>query len=200
MIMRYEIKNALNKTYYYRNELKEFGCRFKKTGQYSGYWYINTEDQFLANRLQAFCNKNHLAILEIDSSYSRNSHYRDDFFAQNKPIMKNNQPYYRCSYCGRLISKNKITVDHLYPIDKVRNSNYRSLNRKLLKKFDIEDINDCKNLVAACSSCNKRKSKKTGLWIIRGYFGKYHLFWKTIYLLLVIFCIIGVITIYINYN
>lgn len=62
--MRYEIKNALNKTYYYRNELKEFGCRFKKTGQYSGYWYINTEDQFLANRLQAFCNKNHLAILE----------------------------------------------------------------------------------------------------------------------------------------
>ena len=53
--MRYEIKNGKNKTYYFKNELKEFGCQFKKTGKYSGYWYLNTDDQFLANRLQAYC-------------------------------------------------------------------------------------------------------------------------------------------------
>lgn len=47
--MRYEIKNGKNKTYYFKNELKEFGCQFKKTGKYSGYWYLNTDDQFLAN-------------------------------------------------------------------------------------------------------------------------------------------------------
>ncbi len=28
--MRYEIKNGKNKTYYFKNELKEFGCQFKK--------------------------------------------------------------------------------------------------------------------------------------------------------------------------
>lgn len=53
--MRYEIKNGTNKTYYFRKKLKEFGCQFKKTGKYSGYWFLNTEDQLLANRLYAFC-------------------------------------------------------------------------------------------------------------------------------------------------
>ena len=96
----------------------------------------------------------------LESSYSRNAHYRADFFANNKPIIKNGKPYYRCVYCGRLFQKNQITIDHLYPIHKVKNSSFRNINRELLKKFDIEDINDCKNLVAACSSCNKRKSKK----------------------------------------
>lgn len=171
--MRYEIKNGKNKTYYFKNELKEFGCQFKKTGKYSGYWYLNTEDQFLANRLQAYCLKKGLTFLILESSYSRNAHFRADFFANNKPIIKNGKPYYRCVYCGRHFQKNQITIDHLYPIHKVKNSSFRNINRKLLKKLDIEDINDCKNLVAACSSCNKRKSKKTGLWLIRGYLGKY---------------------------
>lgn len=70
--MRYEIKNGKNKTYYFKNELKEFGCQFKKTGKYSGYWYLNTEDQFLANRLQAYCLKKGLTFLILESSYSRN--------------------------------------------------------------------------------------------------------------------------------
>ena len=61
--MRYEIKNGKNKTYYFKNELKEFGCQFKKTGKYSGYWYLNTEEQFLANRLQAYCLKKRLTFL-----------------------------------------------------------------------------------------------------------------------------------------
>lgn len=63
--MRYEIKNGKNKTYYFKNELKEFGCQFKKTGKYSGYWYLNTEDQFLANRLQAYCLKKRINFLDI---------------------------------------------------------------------------------------------------------------------------------------
>lgn len=105
--MRYEIKNGKNKTYYFKNELKEFGCQFKKTGKYSGYWYLNTEDQFLANRLQAYCLKKGLTFLILESSYSRNAHYRTDFFANNKPIIKNGKPYYRCVYCGRLFQKIK---------------------------------------------------------------------------------------------
>ena len=84
------------------------------------------------------------------------------------------------------------TIDHLYPIHKVKNSSFRNINRELLKKFDIEDINDCKNLVAACSSCNKRKSKKTGLWLIRGYLGKYPLFWKIAYYVLILSLCLGI--------
>ena len=63
--MRYEIKNGKNKTYYFKNELKEFGCQFKKTGKYSGYWYLNTDDQFLANRLQAYCFKKRTDFFDI---------------------------------------------------------------------------------------------------------------------------------------
>jgi 5-methylcytosine-specific restriction endonuclease McrA len=196
--MRYEIKNGKNKTYYFKNELKEFGCQFKKTGKYSGYWYLNTDDQFLANRLQAYCLKKGLTFLILESSYSRNAHYRADFFANNKPIIKNGKPYYRCVYCGRLFQKNQITIDHLYPIHKVKNSSFRNINRELLKKFDIEDINDCKNLVAACSSCNKRKSKKTGLWLIRGYLGKYPLFWKIAYYVLILSLCLGILIMLFN--
>lgn len=193
--MRYEIKNGTNKTYYFRKKLKEFGCQFKKTGKYSGYWFLNTEDQFLANRLYAFCKKKGLTFMSIDSSYTRNAHYRADFFATNKPIIKDDKPYYRCVYCGKLVPKNKITIDHLYPIHKVKKSINRNFNRQMLKKFEIYDINDCKNLVPACSRCNKRKSKKTGIWLLRGYFGNNPIFWTMINVFLVLFCIIGILII-----
>lgn len=198
--MRYEIKNGCNKTYYCRKELKDFNCLFKKTGKYTGYWYIDTEDQFLANRLQAFCLKNNLTFIPVESSYSRNSHYRNDFFLNNPPLIKNGKAYYRCVYCGRLFPKNQITVDHLFPVAKVKSSYNRNLYRKLLKKFEITNINDEKNLVPACLKCNKRKSKKTGIWLLRGIIGKYEIFWKILYYAILFLVLVGFLFIFLNYK
>lgn len=60
---------------------------------------------------------------------------------------------YICAYCFKPVKANKMNVDHIYP-------------------FDRGGSNKCWNLVAACERCNKKKSDKAGLWVVRGYFGK----------------------------
>lgn len=41
----------------------------------------------------------------------------------------------------------------------------------------MESINDLRNLVAACSRCNSKKSAKMGIWIIRGKIGRHQHLW-----------------------
>lgn len=38
--------------------------------------------------------------------------------------------------------------------------------QKILQVLKIEDVNDPKNLVCACYSCNARKSSKGGFWVL----------------------------------
>ena len=38
-------------------------------------------------------------------------------------------------------------------------------------------VNDIRNLAPACRDCNSKKSDKMGLWVIRGWLGKYKLYW-----------------------
>lgn len=53
-----------------------------------------------------------------------------------------------------------------------------------MKRMNIENINDQKNLVASCQLCNSRKGSKAGLWIIRGLLGRYYLSWIIFYITL----------------
>lgn len=138
--------------------------------------YIGTVNEKGLRKIQKLCNKFHYNY-KINNSYgTRSSNYRADFFNANKPILN----HYYCAYCGYLIPKNKITVDHLYPIG-VASKNVK-LQQKLKKKR-IYNINDTKNLVAACKSCNQKKGKKLGKWIRKGAKGR-HLWYCIIRMLI----------------
>ncbi len=134
-----------------------------------------------------FCLKTGISCDIIDENFVRNTSYRKDFFENNKPKYGNK---YRCIYCGRLFVKEKITVDHIYPVDAAK---YKA-NQVFLKLFGIKDINCLKNLGAACERCNKRKSAKTGMWVVKGIIGKSDFLWYVRYVLriLLILCLLFV--------
>jgi 5-methylcytosine-specific restriction endonuclease McrA len=122
-------------------------------------------------KIKEFCRKNRLKFLYDNEYGERSSDYRKTFFQNNTPV----NGKYMCVYCGRYYPKEKITVDHLYPANKV------SQNEKLqkrLKKQGIDSLNDTSNLVAACFCCNRRKSDKTGWWIFLGKIGRYKWLWR----------------------
>ena len=106
------------------------------------------------------------------SNYERSTDYRRQFLKHNKGIFGGGNFF--CSYCGRLLTPKKMTVDHLIPINKVKR---RGLARFFMKIRGIKNINDVNNLIPSCSHCNSRKSDKMGLWIIRGDIGKHNWYW-----------------------
>ena len=69
---------------------------------------------------------------------------------------------YMCAYCGKIIKKDKMEVDHVISVDLAAHSR---LYRLLL--FG-KNVNDTNNLVASCHACNRKKTNHGGLWIIRG--------------------------------
>lgn len=107
-----------------------------------------------------------------DDKYERSTNYRRIFLKNNKGVFHSGN--YLCSYCGKLITPQKMTVDHLIPINKVRR---RKIPRLIMWLRGIKNINDLNNLVPSCSSCNSQKSDKMGLWIIRGDIGKHPWYW-----------------------
>ena len=109
---------------------------------------------------------------KVEMYYTRSDDYRQDYFKNNKPIV---EAKYRCVYCGRKFPYRKITVDHLYPINKLM---YEQTTRDRAKLSGINGANDVQNLVAACRFCNTKKGTKMGLWILRGKIGRHEWFWK----------------------
>ncbi len=149
----------------YRWKLRRYGL------SYDGEKYTGNLSKRRYNHLRSFCSQNHLRI-RIDNGYGdRGTNYRQTYFKANKPFYRD---LYCCAYCGRIMRKRDITVDHIYPINQVRASiklqNY-------LKRHGIANVNDEKNLTPSCPRCNKQKSDKMGSWIIRGKIGKIQLLW-----------------------
>lgn len=132
-------------------------------------------------RVKEYCTKNGLTV-KIDNDFAeRSSNYRAMFFKTYEPQIGK---YYLCAYCGKLLTKEKVTVDHLYPIKKVKTS--QKVQQKF-RKMGYKDVNDPRNLVPACSKCNSRKAAKMGSWIIRGEIGRITRLWiirKTVRLLI----------------
>lgn len=106
-----------------------------------------------------------------DQRYERGGNYRSDFFNAAKPFWRN---YYFCIYCGRLVSKRKLQVDHIIPVHKAKTS---WMVKKILDVSKMEKgVNDPRNLGASCPKCNLMKGSKMGLWVIRGRIGKSNAF------------------------
>lgn len=151
----------------------------------AGEEYFGTVSEKNLRKIFEICKKYHLQYRINDNFSARSNDYRSIFFKNNTPSFRN---MYFCSYCGRLIGKDKVTVDHLYPVGAVKKS--ISLQKKLRKK-GIGNVNDCKNLVPACKKCNQRKSAKLGVWIIKGQIGRIQWLWKIRHVLrLLCFCVI----------
>lgn len=97
----------------------------------------------------------------MHKNFKRSESYRRDFIRHNPP--RNGR--YRCVYCGRQVKTDHMQVDHVIAVKRVeKNPLYRCCIH--------EDINELSNLVPACPKCNRKKSDKGGLWILRGKFWK----------------------------
>lgn len=111
--------------------------------------------------IKDYCRRNRLKY-RIGGDYGkRGTDYRRKYFEKNKPVFGK---YYLCTYCGRPVKRSKVTIDHIYPVNEVAH------NLKLQKKLTrigYQDVNDVRNLVPACETCNKRKSAKMGSWIAK---------------------------------
>ena len=92
---------------------------------------------------------------------------------------------YMCRYCGRIMKRSEMQVDHVIAINYVNKSNFFRRFFKDKKALN-EKLNSPKNLVPACPRCNARKSDNGGVWIIKGKIG---LFSQTVsWLLFLFFC------------
>ena len=163
-----EVRNGRNYTYIYREQLKRLGLKHVDKDIYR----INFASSTKIKRIEKFCKNKGLKLHIINGIGERSTTYRNEFFKENPPY-KNNKYY--CAYCGRLIPKNLITVDHLYPVAKAKSD---TKVQKKLKQIGASNVNDVKNLVPACHSCNARKGQKIDYWVFMGKIGRHQHWWK----------------------
>lgn len=135
-------------------------------------------------RIQRMCKRKGFEFTAIPTRYSRSRNYRTMFFRENPSYSGK----YRCVYCGRKFKKEKITVDHIFPIHEMETS---SSVRRRAALHGIHGSNDVKNLCAACKRCNLKKGTRMGRWILKAFLGRTVWFWPTIQLIRVsIICLI----------
>ena len=153
--------------------LRRAGLQKDRFGNYAG--TVSSKRKLL--KLRAYCERKRL-YFRIDNSYgSRGGSYRAIFFRTHRPAIGNR---YFCAYCGKLLTEKNVTVDHLYPVGTA----YKDPDmQKRLKKLHLSGINDPKNLVAACRTCNQKKGKKMGEWITKGRRGRHAAYWYLRWLL-----------------
>ncbi len=126
---------------------------------------------FQEKEIMRYCKKHGLRFYYDNAYAKRSSSYRDVFFASHPPAAGR---FYFCSYCGKPVDRNRISVDHLYPVGQTSKS--LRLQRHM-KHLGIEGVNSSRNLVPACERCNKKKGKKMGLWTVRGWIGRVQWLW-----------------------
>lgn len=146
--------------------IRNYGMSFDHTLGDKKVYYGHLKERDY-NKLLTFCQYNRVKCYTQGSFSERSSGYRKAFFKANRPYINNR---YVCAYCGRLVKKDKLTIDHLYPVNKAKRSTYI---QKKLKSQGLSGINDVRNLVPACRKCNQRKSDKMGVWILKGKIGRH---------------------------
>lgn len=167
-----------NKTYLIEKTLLREGAR-----DYGRYYTIqyNEKPKRLIKRLDRYG----IYYRWYRSEYERAGNYRQVFFERTKGP-------YRCRYCHRRLKKAYMQIDHIVPVAAVQRSAYA---RFLLHLEGAENVNSIRNLAPACKKCNKKKLDKMGLWILRGWLGKYEAYWVirriVIVLLIVLLCIVS---------
>ena len=188
-----EIRNRFLKTYHFRTELSRIGFHHRK----GEIWEKYTNSDGEIEEAKKFARKNLLRCVVLPYQERRSSDYRKDFFETHPGLFK--KGLYQCVYCGKILTKEETTVDHFVSIASINQKNalYALLNRKILSAQKIENINDPKNLVPACKKCNQKKGSKTGLWLFKGWIGRY--FWVWVIRWILKFCLIA-IAVYLLYR
>ncbi len=162
-----KVVDGKRKTYFWRKELREKGLLYSDVSE--PHWFAEiSEDDFVA--LKKWCFKRGLGV--ICSKNERSKDYRDCFFESGQSTFLKDK--YFCSYCGRLLSKEQVCVDHLISVKKGQVS---FIYDSIIERLGFESINDVKNLVPACRRCNSRKGAKGGSWVLRGLVGRFPAFW-----------------------
>ena len=129
---------------------------------YRDYFKTKGEKKELMRLSRKMRRKGYFTVL-YDERFSRSEDYRELFFMSEEP---QEGGLYRCVYCGKLKSKDDITVDHIIPVGAVKRGKGRFL-------LGSRDVNDLSNLVPACERCNERKSDHIGLWPLKARLGRY---------------------------
>lgn len=160
-----EISNGWNKIFWYRKFFREQGFSFQKKAYGKSYYYIKIKNQEVCQKYKEFCRFRGLKCQIYEKEYVRSHDYRKVFLSTKNYTRK----YTLCAYCGLPARVSQITVDHIIPVDKAKKT---VTGRFLMKIFKIQNINEYKNLCGAHKSCNSRKGRKMGLWILRGFIGK----------------------------
>lgn len=101
----------------------------------------------------------------------RSDDYRKQYFAKHSGYFG----IHCCSYCGRLLFKKDATVDHIVPVHAAEKSKFI----RWLFKGRKDGVNNVKNLTTACPHCNSAKGSKCGVWLLRGWLGRwvFPVFW-----------------------
>ncbi len=145
--------------------------RFRLRQDESGKYYqrhVNDDDKYTFKKIKKYCKWRFIRCHISDDSMERSNTYRTEFFKNNRGILGRGN-YYLCAYCGRLLRRNSVRVDHIISIYLAQHS---EKHRRMLTAQGIKNVNDPKNLTPSCTKCNSIKSSKGGLWIPRGYFGR----------------------------
>ncbi len=192
--MKVKIYAGLVRRIIYGRKLKKMNFYLQKDegGKYYRKHYDDNDKEGIKH-IRKFCRHRFLRCVLCDDSMERSTTYRANFFKSDKGIFGGGK-YYFCAYCGRVLSKRKVAVDHIIPVA-LANSSLRY--RKMLTVRGVKTVNDVRNLTASCFKCNSKKGSSGGLWIIRGYFGKS---WIRVMLKEVILLLFGGITLYYLYN
>lgn len=163
----------------YKQHFKKYKLTFK-----DGAW-VGEVNRWDFKRIRRFCMKNHLCFFINTDFGKRSNTYRHTFFKYTLPFFKN---YYVCAYCGKPLKRNKLTVDHIYPVSKVDKS---QILQEKLRKMGATSVNSYQNLVASCYRCNMRKGTEMGIWVTKARLGKSYKLW--IIRWLIKYTIIGII-------
>jgi 5-methylcytosine-specific restriction endonuclease McrA len=157
-----------NKTYNRRNELHQLGYEFDWSKKE---WAKQSEGDDIETA-KVICNQYGLKLMIDLPEYRRSYDYRKQFF-ESKPGLFGKGVYF-CSYCGKPIGKKHLEVDHLFSVNSAQNS---AFVKWIIKKSGMDTVNHEKNIVPACIRCNRRKGKKSGLWVLRGLIGQNQIYW-----------------------
>ena len=129
---------------------------------------IQAEDRKL-RKIRRICRRRKYELKRsYPENWGRSSSYRRDFFAAYPRPLGG----YRCRYCHRRISDQKLTVDHIYPVYMTKTG-----NNFWMRLIGIDNVNDVRNLAPACRRCNIKKGRKAGIWIVKAIVGKYEIYW-----------------------
>lgn len=180
--MRVDILDGKSSTFEHREAISKLGFWFTKNKQIDGKWTKDCNESEIP-KIRKFCRKRGLEYAVYEEGYTRSSNYRYRYFKEHPGLFNT---FYQCAYCGKIKTRKNITVDHVIPVDKVVKGKKREKYKRILRRQGITDVNDVRNLVPACKSCNSKKSANTGFWILKGRIGKYPLFWATYHFFFII--------------